>query len=99
MFKNLSLTQNIGYGSLLFGLCLISIVILDSIDYAFVGIVVSVLSIIMATSSFFLIKRSFDALKVLGNGKLTKNLTVKAQMFSKSAVEKIAAAGGKAEVI
>ena len=60
MFKNLSLTQNIGYGSLLFGLCLISIVILDSIDYAFVGIVVSVLSIIMATSSFFLIKRSFD---------------------------------------
>ena len=43
MFKNLSLTQNIGYGSLLFGLCLISIVILDSIDYAFVGIVVSVL--------------------------------------------------------
>ena len=60
MIKNLSLTQNIGYGSLLFGLCLISIVILDSIDYAFVGIVVSVLSIIMATSSFFLIKRSFD---------------------------------------
>ena len=60
MFKNLSLTQNIGYGSLLFGLCLISIVILDSIDYAFVGIVASVLSIIMATSSFFLIKRSFD---------------------------------------
>lgn len=46
-----------------------------------------------------LIKRSFDVLKVLGNGKLTKNLTVKAQMFSKSAVEKIAAAGGKAEVI
>lgn len=60
MFKNLSLTQNIGYGTLLFGLCLISIVILDSIDYAFIGLVVSVLSIIMATSSFFLIKRSFD---------------------------------------
>lgn len=60
MFKNLTLTQNIGYGTLLFGLCLISIVILDSIDYAFLGIIVSVLSIIMATSSFFLIKHSFD---------------------------------------
>lgn len=46
-----------------------------------------------------LIKRNFDMVKVLGNGKLTKNLTVKAQMFSKSAVEKIAAAGGKAEVV
>ena len=60
MFKNLALTQNIGYGTLLFGLSLISIVILDSIDYAFLGIIVSVLAIIMATSSFFLIKRSFD---------------------------------------
>lgn len=46
-----------------------------------------------------LVKRSFDGIKVLGNGSLTKNLTVKAQMFSKSAAEKIQAAGGKAEVI
>ncbi len=38
-------------------------------------------------------------LKVLGNGDLTKKLTVKASAFSKSAAEKIAAAGGKAEVV
>jgi large subunit ribosomal protein L15 len=46
-----------------------------------------------------LIKRRFDKIKIIGNGNLTKNLTVKAQMFSKSAKEKIQAAGGKAEVI
>ena len=39
------------------------------------------------------------SLKVLGDGKLTKKLTVKAQAFSASAKEKIEAAGGKAEVI
>ena len=37
--------------------------------------------------------------KVLGNGKLTKNLTVKLNAFSAAAAEKITAAGGKAEVI
>ncbi len=46
-----------------------------------------------------LIKRHFDKIKIIGNGDLKKNLTVKAQMFSKSATEKIQAAGGKAEVI
>ena len=46
-----------------------------------------------------LVKRNFDKIKVLGNGNLTKSLTVKAQMFSKSALEKIKSAGGKAEVI
>lgn len=40
-----------------------------------------------------------DGLKVLGNGTLTKPLTVKAQKFTQSAIEKIEAAGGKAEVI
>lgn len=40
-----------------------------------------------------------DGLKILGNGELTKNLTVKANIFSASAKEKIEAAGGKAEVI
>ncbi len=49
--------------------------------------------------SMGLIKRHFDKIKILGNGNLTKNLTVKAQMFSKSAIEKIQSAGGKAEVI
>lgn len=37
--------------------------------------------------------------KVLGNGKLDKPLTVKANGFSRSAIDKIAAAGGKAEII
>ena len=37
--------------------------------------------------------------KVLGNGNLTKNLTVKAAAFSESAKAKIEAAGGKAEVV
>jgi len=37
--------------------------------------------------------------KILGNGELTKNITVKASAFSKAAKEKIEAVGGKAEVI
>ncbi|WNF37006.1 50S ribosomal protein L15 [Bacillaceae bacterium IKA-2] len=40
-----------------------------------------------------------DGIKILGNGKLEKNLTVKANKFSASAVEAIEAAGGKTEVI
>ena len=46
-----------------------------------------------------LIKSKLDAVKVLGSGALGKKLTVQANKFSKSAVEKIEAAGGKAEVI
>ena len=40
-----------------------------------------------------------DGVKILGNGTLEKKLTVKATKFSKSAAEKIQAAGGKVEVI
>ena len=40
-----------------------------------------------------------DGVKILGNGELTKKLTVKVNAFSKSAVEKIEAVGGKAEEI
>ncbi|WP_040210048.1 50S ribosomal protein L15 [Clostridium polynesiense] len=40
-----------------------------------------------------------DGVKILGNGNLEKSLTVKAAKFSKSAAEKIEAAGGKVEVI
>ena len=40
-----------------------------------------------------------DGVKILGNGELTKALTVKAQALSASAVKKIEAAGGKVEVI
>ena len=45
------------------------------------------------------IKNTFDGLKVLGDGEVTKAFTVKAAKFSASAKEKIEAAGGKAEVI
>ena len=46
-----------------------------------------------------IVKNAKDGIKVLGNGELTKKLTVKAAKFSKSAAEKIAGNGGKAEVI
>ncbi len=46
-----------------------------------------------------IVKNSFDAVKILGNGKLEKKLTVKVNAFSESAKSKIEAAGGKAEVI
>ena len=44
------------------------------------------------------IRKAYDGLKVLGNGELTKTLTVKAAVFSATAKEKIEAAGGKTEV-
>ena len=46
-----------------------------------------------------IIKNVQDGVKILGNGELTKKLTVQANKFSASAKEKIEAAGGKAEVI
>ena len=46
-----------------------------------------------------MVKQVKDGIKVLGNGTLDKNLTVQAHKFSKTAIEKLEAAGGKAEVI
>ena len=46
-----------------------------------------------------IIKKELDGVKVLGNGKLEKAITVKAHKFSKSAVAAIEAAGGNTEVI
>jgi len=46
-----------------------------------------------------IIRKTLDGLKVLGNGEITKKLTVKAAVFSATAKEKIEAAGGKAEVV
>jgi len=46
-----------------------------------------------------LVKKIEDGVKVLGDGNLTKALTVRAHKFSKTALEKIAAVGGTAEVI
>lgn len=45
------------------------------------------------------INKVYDGIKILGNGELQKNLIVKAAKFSKTAAEKIEAAGGKIEVI
>ena len=45
------------------------------------------------------IKDAKDGVKILGNGELTKNLTVKVNAFSEGAKAKIEALGGKAEVI
>ena len=44
-----------------------------------------------------IIKKPLDGLKVLGNGEITKKLTVEAAVFSATAKEKIEAAGGKTE--
>jgi large subunit ribosomal protein L15 len=46
-----------------------------------------------------LVKGRYDELKVLGNGELTKKLTVSAHRFSKSAVGKIEKAGGQSVVL
>ena len=46
-----------------------------------------------------IVKKQLNGIKVLGNGKLEKKLTVRAHKFSKTAKEKIEASGGKIEVI
>ncbi|MBQ7358003.1 MAG: 50S ribosomal protein L15 [Clostridia bacterium] len=46
-----------------------------------------------------IIRKPMDGLKVLGNGELTKKITVKATVFSATAKEKITAAGGQAEEV
>ena len=46
-----------------------------------------------------LVNKIYSGVKVLGNGEITKKLTIKAVAFSEAAKQKIEAAGGKAEVI
>ena len=46
-----------------------------------------------------IVKKAMDGIKILGNGEISKKLTVKAAKFTTSAKEKIEQAGGKAEVI
>ncbi len=46
-----------------------------------------------------LTKKLYDGVAILGNGELTKKLTVQAARFTKTASQKIEAAGGKAEVV
>ena len=74
----------------------IAIVNLSAIDAKFEdGAVVDVDALIASG----LVKKQLDGVKVLGNGEITKKLTVKVNAFSESAKAKIEAAGGKAEVI
>lgn len=54
---------------------------------------------VQALAEAGLINKVLDGLKVLGNGEITKKLTVRASAFSATAKQKIEAAGGKAEVI
>ncbi len=46
-----------------------------------------------------LVRKELDGVKILGTGEITKNLTVKATVFSATAKEKIEAAGGKTEEV
>lgn len=46
-----------------------------------------------------IVKKTMDGVKILGNGEISKKLTVQVNAFSDSAKSKIEAAGGKAEVI
>ena len=59
------------------------------------GAVVTVADMVSAG----LVKKTLDGVKVLGNGELTKKLTVQVDAFSAGAKEKIESLGGKAEVI
>lgn len=54
---------------------------------------------LLVEAGFIHASELIDGLKILGDGELNKNLTVQATKFTKSAQEKIEAAGGKAEVI
>ena len=66
-------------------------------EYATINL--SALEAFEALKNAGIVKNAKDGIKVLGNGELTKKLTVKAAKFSKSAAEKIEGNGGKAEVI
>lgn len=46
-----------------------------------------------------IVKKEYDGIKILGNGEISKKLTVKVAAYSESAKQKIEAAGGKAEVV
>ena len=68
-----------------------------------VGINVSALEVFendtVVTVDTLIVTNPKDGVKILGNGELTKKLTVQADAFSAGAVAKIEALGGKAEVI
>ena len=72
-----------------------AVVNLDDIERCFEsGAVVDV----EALKAAGLVKKEYEGVKILGNGEFSKALTIKAAKFSKTAVEKINAAGGTVEV-
>jgi large subunit ribosomal protein L15 len=72
-----------------------AVVNVDKLNYFEDGAVVSEEALL--TSG--IVRKLEDGIKILGNGELTKKLTVNVSAFSKTAKEKIEAAGGKAEVM
>ncbi len=74
----------------------LAVVNLDALDKAFDDGATVTIDDLVACG---LVKKVLDGVKVLGNGEITKALTVQANAFSESAKAKIEAAGGKAEVI
>jgi large subunit ribosomal protein L15 len=73
-----------------------AIINLSALEQAFENGAVVDLDALLAAG---LAKGRFDVIKILGNGSLTKRLTVKAHRFSQSAADKITAAGGQIETI
>jgi large subunit ribosomal protein L15 len=73
----------------------IAIVNLSAIDEKFEDGAVVDLATLLENK---IVRKANDGLKVLGNGEITKKITVKAAVFSATAKEKIEAAGGKIEV-
>ena len=74
----------------------IAIVNVSDIDAAFDnGAVVTIDALIEKG----LVKKELDGVKILGNGEVSKSLTIQANAFSESAKQKIEAAGGKAEEV
>ena len=74
----------------------LSIVNVSALDQAFEdGAVVDIDALIAKG----LVKKVLDGVKILGNGEISKKLTVQVNAYSQAAKQKIEAAGGKAEVI
>ena len=83
-----------GFNNSRFGKCY-SVINVQSLNKFNDGDVVDCAALLAAG----LINKCNDGIKVLGEGELTKKLTVKAAVFSASAKEKIEAVGGKTEVV
>jgi large subunit ribosomal protein L15 len=77
----------------------VAIVNLDVLDRNFQGGEEVTFEALLAKGILRGSRGAFDALKVLGNGDLTKNLKISAHHFSRSALEKIEKAGGQAVVL